>query len=257
MKKKLQALIIDSDGTIMDSKQNQFDWMKYCVTELFKKPFPYDSCSEKFLKDYVEAYTFNGLKGLYELFDIDADKESDFLWHYFDIWKGKNPSPIVDGMFETISGIYKRSRPKPGKIKGLRIALNTVNAWPSFEKQFYESGLINYFDTVITQHDIPNVFDNKVKKQLLLKPHTYSIEWILDILGVDAEEALHVGDTVHDIQCCRNLRRANHYLEKEVKVVSVTWGFDTKKNLKAEKPYKIINKPKQLVKIVEKLGGFE
>ncbi|GAI85589.1 unnamed protein product, partial [marine sediment metagenome] len=30
MKKKLYGLILDSDGTVMDSKLNQFEWLKYC-----------------------------------------------------------------------------------------------------------------------------------------------------------------------------------------------------------------------------------
>ncbi|MBL7101072.1 MAG: HAD family hydrolase [Nanoarchaeota archaeon] len=258
MKNKLSALIIDLDGTLIDSKQNQFDWMKYCVTELFKKPFPYDSCSEEFLKDYMAAYNQGGLDAIYALFDIDANEHQDFLWEHFNPWKEKNPAPIVKDMKETIMDIYRRSRPRPGKVKGLRIALNTSNAWPSFEKQIYNHWFINYFDTIVTKDDIPDLLDKKSnKKDFLLKPNTYSIEWILDLLGADAHEALHVGDTVHDIECCRNLCRKDPSNPGEVKVVSVTWGFDTKENLKAKKPYRIISQPNQLVKIVEKLGGFD
>ena len=254
--KKLYGLILDSDGTVFDSKLNQFEWLKHS-TELCKKPFPYKCCSELFLKRYNEAYHLDGLAGIYGLFGIDYNKEKDFLWENFNKWNTENPHQIVSGMKEAIFEIYERSRPKPNKSKGLRIALNTSNSWSSFKKQFYNSGLIKCFDTILTKDDIPSVTDkNGMEKELLLKPHTYSIELALDLLGVEPEEALHVGDTLHDIISCRGLCRKDSNNKREVKVVAVTWGFENKKNLAAAKPYKIINNPRQLVKIVEQLGGF-
>jgi len=255
MKKKLYGLILDSDGTVMDSKINQFEWFKYCVTKLYKKPFKYKSCSEKFLKAYNEAHHSKGLDGIYELFRIDSKKDVDFLWKHFNAWKEENPPQIIKSMQDTIFEIYERSRPKPNKIKGLRILLNTSNRWSSFENQFYESGLIKCFDAIITEKDIETIAREN-DTSLFLKPNTYSIEWALDILGVDPEEALHIGDTLEDIIACRDLKSKPN-LGKEVKVVSVTWGFETKKSLASAKPYRLIYKPQQLIKIVENLGGFK
>jgi len=257
-KKKLYGLIFDSDGTILDSKNNSFEWLRYCVTELYNKPFPYFGCSGKFLEDYNKYYGVRGLTGIYEMFGINYDKDKDFLWEHFNAWRTTSPALIIKGMKETIFEIYGKSRPRPGKAKGLRISLNTTNQWPSFERQLKESGLIKCFDTILTRTDIPETIDEQgSEKPFLLKPHVYSIEWALDLLGVEPEEALHVGDTLHDITACRTLRRKDPNVEREVKVVAVTWGFETKKNLEAAKPYKIINNPQQLIKIVEKLGGFD
>lgn len=258
MKKRLYGLILDSDGTVMDSKVNQFEWMNYCVTKLYKKPFPYKDLSGDFFVKYNNAHHAKGLIGIYGLFGISYEKDKDFLWEHFNDWKEKNPPKIFEGMKEAIFEIYERSRPKPGKAKGLRIALNTMNRWPSFKKQFYESGLINCFDLILTGDYVPPVMDEEGnEKPFLLKPHVYSIEWTLDLLGVDPEEALHVGDTVNDIMACRNLRRKDPIIEREIRAVSVTWGFETRKRLASAKPYKIISKPKQLVKVVEELGGFD
>ncbi|MBU4502438.1 MAG: HAD hydrolase-like protein [Nanoarchaeota archaeon] len=256
--KKLRGLILDLDGTIIDSRINQYEWLKHCTEDIFNKPFPYKSCSKSFLKKYISSYKKCGLRGLYEMFDIDYNNNSDILWREFNKWKKENPAPIIKDMEETIFEIYNHSRPKPGRATGLRIALNTVNTWPSFENSFYKSGLIKCFDTVITGGDIPDVIDDKgVKKHLLLKPNSYSVEWILDLLNIEPEEALHVGDTPHDIICCQNLKRRNPDGTNEVKAVGVTWGFDTKENLETVNPYKIISNPKQLIKIVEELGGFD
>ncbi|MBM3200551.1 HAD family hydrolase [Candidatus Woesearchaeota archaeon] len=255
-KKKLYGLIFDSDGTILDSVSSSFEWLKHCVVDLYKKPFPYENCSEQFLKDYNSSHRTKGLNGIYEIFGIDYDQEKDFLWENFNAWRADNPAKIIKGMDEAIFKIYDKSRPKPGKPRGLRMLLNTSNMWPSFEIQLRESGLIRCFDTIITRDNLPGVIDGDNLRPLV-KPNTYSIEWALDLLGVDHEEALHVGDTLEDIEACRNLRRKDVNTEREVKVVAVTWGFETKENLANAKPYKIINNPKQLVKIVEQLGGFD
>lgn len=258
IKKKLYGLIFDSDGTILNSKINSFEWLKYCVTILYKKPFPYEKCSERFLKDYNENNRAKRLIGIYEIFGINYEKDKDFLWERFNEWRTKNPPLIVEGVKEVVFEIYEKSRPKHGKSRGLRMLLNTTNKWPSFEKQLRESGLIKCFDTVLTREEIPDMPDEGgEKKGYLLKPNPYPIEWALDILGVEPEEALHVGDTVEDIICCKGLRRKDPNIEREVRVVAVTWGFETRKNLASAKPYKIIDDPKQLVKIVKQLGGFD
>lgn len=258
MKKKLYGLIFDSDGTILDSRPNSFKWLKYCVTQLYKKPFSYEKYTEQFLKDYNESHKFKGLIGIYEIFGISYEQDKDFLWEHFNEWRTKNPPLIVNGVKEVIFEIYEKSRPKPGKSRGLRMLLNTTNQWLSFEKQFYESGLIKCFDTILTREEVPEIInEKKEKKPYLLKPNNYPIEWALDLLGVEPEEALHVGDTLEDINACRGLRRKDPNVEREVKVVAVTWGFETRENLAAAKPYKVIDDPKQLVKIVEKLGGFD
>ncbi|MDP2907235.1 MAG: HAD hydrolase-like protein [Nanoarchaeota archaeon] len=256
-KKKLYGLIFDSDGTILDSKPNQFEWLKHCVIDLYNKEFQYKKCSGEFLNDYNKAHRVNGLVGVYEMLGINYEKDKDLLWEHFNTWRRGNPPPIIKGMKETILEIYRRSRPKPGKSCGLRFLLNTSNRWPSFEKQLDESGLIKCFDTILTRDDIPEAIDAEGNSKPLVKPNTYSIELALDLLGISPEEALHVGDTLEDITSCRSLKRKDPDVEKEVKVVSVTWGFETKENLASAKPYKIINNPKQLIKIVEQLGGFD
>ncbi|MBI2564823.1 HAD hydrolase-like protein [Candidatus Woesearchaeota archaeon] len=250
----LYGLIFDVDGTLIDSMNDQFLWLRHCVTDLYSKKFPFTNYSHVFVEKYNAAVKKEGLPGIYALFGIDYDAEKNNLWTYFKEWKKNTNISLIPGIKDAVTEIYERSRPRKGKCKGLRIALNTTNAWEGFERTIRKEGILNCFDIVLTKSELPE--DVNGVKVNLVKPHPYSIELALDLLGTDPEETLHVGDSVVDVRASKNLRRKNPDNSKKALTAAVTWGFEAKEDLEKEKPDFLITEPKQLVQLIEELDGF-
>lgn len=60
------------------------------------------------------------------------------------------------------------------------------------------------------------------------------------------EETIYIGDEIRDVEAAKSA---------ELKVISVTWGFNDKKILESYSPDFIAQKPQQLLKILEKETG--
>ena len=63
--------------------------------------------------------------------------------------------------------------------------------------------------------------------------------------GLLPEEVIYVGDEVRDIDACR---------KAGVKIISVTWGFNSKQRLAQAKPDAIVDTPSQLVQKIRQMA---
>lgn len=248
---KLLGLILDWDGTIADTQSDQFKWLKHCAEDLFSKKFPYDSLTEEFKKDYNNYYS-RGISGLYDMIGVDFEANKDRIWNEFLKWKKQAEINLFPDIKDVIAEIYSRSRPSRNRARGLRIVLNTTQKYEAIEQQFLKNGLEQYFDSKVTREMLP-----ESKSAMLTKPHAYSIEWALDLAGVNPDEALAVGDTRDDIIACRTLRRRRPDLVERVKTCAVAWGYEPESDLKNQTPEYLIQKPKELIGIIKELGGFD
>jgi phosphoglycolate phosphatase len=61
---------------------------------------------------------------------------------------------------------------------------------------------------------------------------------------VNNEEVIYIGDERRDVVSCK---KAN------VKIISVTWGFNSKKGLQKENPDYVVDTPKEILKIIKKI----
>ena len=249
---KLRALILDWDGTIADTQQDQFLWLKHCSEQLFHKPFPYLVLDERFKTDYNRYYSANGVHGLYDMLGIEFKQHEQEIWKAYEAWKTNATIKLFPGIIETLQKIYQQTRTRKDRAQALRIALNTTNRFSVIEKPYLENHLDHYIDTAVTREILP-----ETKVTILTKPHVYSIEWCLDLLGCTADESVSVGDTVTDITACRTLRRRTPDREQRVATVAVTWGYDTKEELLHHKPDYLIEKPEELINVIKELGGFD
>lgn len=66
---------------------------------------------------------------------------------------------------------------------------------------------------------------------------------ILEKNNLQPTEVLYIGDEIRDIDACK---------ENNVKIISVTWGFNTKNILKQNKPDFLVNTPSEILKIINK-----
>jgi len=233
----LLGLIFDWDGTIADTLPDQFNWLKYCA-QSFGKKFAYDNLSDDFKRDYNRYYAANGIVGLYDMIGIDFKANDKQIWAEYEKWKVNSNIVIFPQIKETIEEIYRRSRPSKTRSQGLRIVLNSTSRYSTIEKPFIQNGL-------------------EQKITVLTKPHAYSMEWALDLIGVNPDEAISVGDTTTDILACRTLRRKRPDKVERIKTVAVAYGYELKEDLACAKPDYLIEKPAELINILKELKGID
>lgn len=87
---------------------------------------------------------------------------------------------------------------------------------------------LNVFDFVVSER---NIFGKAKALKKLLKKN-----------NLKPEEVIYIGDEVKDIDACKKLG---------VKIISVTWGFNSKKVLSAQNSEFLVTKPEQILKLID------
>ena len=101
------------------------------------------------------------------------------------------------------------------------------------------------FSYVLIRHlDLEKYFDQIIcaDKKHELKPEPYLLKKVLKHLKIGSREALYVGDMVYDIEAGKNAK---------VHPIAITGGSCSRKELAQHKPYKVISKLTDLIKIVK------
>ena len=94
-------------------------------------------------------------------------------------------------------------------------------------------------DKFLDLHEIPNYFEDIETGAGLFKKAKY-IRKLMKRNGLVRKQTVYVGDETRDIQAARRAF---------IKIVSVTWGFNTRAILKKQRPSFLIDSPKELLKI--------
>ncbi len=100
------------------------------------------------------------------------------------------------------------------------------------------------FSSILIRHlDLEKYFNliACADKKQELKPAPYLLKLALKKFKIKPSEALYVGDMVYDIAAGKNAG---------VKTVAILGGSDSRKELSRLRPYKIITKLRQLLKII-------
>ena len=126
--------------------------------------------------------------------------------------------PIIDGMKETLISLH---------TMGYKMGILTSNNKKNVENFLNHYHMKDIFEFIYSEK---NVFgkDKAITKMMKIEK---------------LDEILYVGDETRDIEACKKAK---------VPIVSVGWGFNTKKNLKAHNPEYFIEEPKELLEIMKK-----
>ena len=111
--------------------------------------------------------------------------------------------------------------------RGDKLFIVTSNTSDSVNEFLRLQKMDKYFTDIITG---AGLFKKSKHIRKLIKAH-----------GLKRKETVYVGDETRDIQAARMAR---------IRVVSVTWGFNTKAALMRRRPNSIIDKPKELLEIL-------
>ena len=115
------------------------------------------------------------------------------------------------------------------KEKGLKIGIISSNSKKNIE-QYLKLKKMDVFDNICTSNKI---FGKHVEIRKLLKK-----------LDMKAGNVIYIGDEYRDIIACKN---------SSVRILAVTWGYDSLDLIKKGNPDFIANKPEEIYKIIDNI----
>jgi phosphoglycolate phosphatase len=113
------------------------------------------------------------------------------------------------------------------------------------------AGLREHFTVCVITSNEPEPVEAVLRKRGVLVDHVHAgssifgkdraIRSFLRAEGVEPGEAVYVGDEVRDVEAAH---------KAGVRVISVTWGFNSKKRLKQAQPDYLVDTPAQLMRAI-------
>lgn len=214
-----KAVIFDLDGTLLNSVEDIADSLNFTLKHHGLKEH-----STEEVKDWIG-------EGAVELMRkaIPADKMKHldiqrFLWEYRESYRINCTvkSRLYDGIPSMLDALVSR-----------KIQLNILSNKPDeltilVSRHFFHRWK---FQNILGMRD-------KVPR----KPDPTAAIEIARNLGMHTSELLYIGDSGIDIETARNAK---------MKVVAVSWGFRMKTELELLKPDYIIDKPEELIEIID------
>ncbi|MBO5896530.1 MAG: HAD-IA family hydrolase [Clostridia bacterium] len=214
---KADTIIFDLDGTILDTLEDLKNSVNHALSS--------NNLPERSLAE-VRSFVGNGIRLLMEL-SVPVDTDSALLDKCFDSFRvhykenSANNTKPYEGVVELLNQL---------KSKGYKLAVVSNKA------DFAVQTLVaDYFD---------GIFDYAVgeREGIRRKPCPDSVNDALLHLASDKNSAVYVGDSEVDVETARNAA---------IPCVAVTWGFRDKSVLEGLSPEYIIDKPSQLMDILD------
>ncbi len=209
----IKAIIFDFDGVINNGVEVHYDFYReLCKSHNIKPPF-----SDK--KEFRDWFDPRDYKPNYRNLGISLKDPKNI--QYKDYIKQVG-IPLIGGIKEVIEKLSKK----------YILAIVSTNHKEIIEHQLEDYGILKFFKPIIGNGDI-----------FKIKPHPEALLKCLEELKLSNKEVIYIGDMVSDTETSRN---AN------IKIISVTWGWSSKEELKKAKPDWIVDNPKELHKVIER-----
>ncbi|MDH4248615.1 MAG: HAD family hydrolase [Deltaproteobacteria bacterium] len=172
-----RALILDFDGTLVDSRRSIVESMEAVLAHLGLPPVP---------GDQIAALIGLPLEGVFaRLSKGEPETIAAMLAHYRSIFQrySRAHSRLFPGVRETLEALQTR---------GIPMAIATSKSRPGLEEQLDWMGLRSFFTAWVTNTDVTEK-----------KPHPEMAHRALAALGAVPETTLVVGDTTYDLHMGR------------------------------------------------------
>ena len=206
------------DGTILNTLEDLKDSVNYAVVSHGFKPYNLQE---------IKAMLGNGIKVLMELA----------------VPEGLN-NPKFDDCFKTFQEYYQlHMNDKTRPYDGIPEVMEQLN-----RKGWKQAIVSNKIDSVVqklagTYYPFVDLALGE-KDGLKRKPHPDMVLAALKKLGVTTDEAVYVGDSEVDLATAKN---------SGLDCISVAWGFREIQKLKTVGAKNIVETPKQLLKVLDKM----
>jgi phosphoglycolate phosphatase len=208
--KAYELVVFDWDGTLSDSAAHIVDSLQAASRDIGLEP-PSDERSRHIiglgLRDAME-YLFPALEPARyrELTDR-------YRVHYL---AGEQKVTLFHGVPEGLSALRARGR---------LLAVATGKSRVGLDRALTSTGLAPHFDA------------SRCADEGFSKPHPGMLEFLLDHLGVTADQALMVGDTIHDVEMAHGARMDS---------LAVTFGAHDPGKLARSRPTHTVHSPQEM-----------
>lgn len=209
----LEAVILDMDGTSLDTPHAQHAWLMQTARR-YGGLDPFPDFGPEFLDMYNDWLTRKKMPGLYEMIGVDYPGNRDAIHRDYDIFNQTHPIEFIPGMLDVIDEL---------KLRGLMLGVNTTKSLKSISAPLKRYGVDQLFDAYVTEDDIHAKAERTgLPKTEFAKPHGYSADLILRKLGVPAGSAVAIEDDTIGVLTYRNGGA-------RPRVIGVTWGYEPHK----------------------------
>lgn len=209
---KIQAILFDLDGTLLDSTDLIISSFKHVVRKQFNKDISREELIPNFGKPLVEA--MEEIAPGQGVLLVNLYREYTKI-HHDEMVK------IFPEVVETLEKLHDMNI-KLGIVTS-KVRQTALRGLQLFNLDHLFQVFVGYEDTIIH------------------KPKPEPVLYALEKLGVKAENAIMVGDSPHDIASAR---------AAGTRTVAVTWSSFPLEVLKAEQPSYMINSMTELIDLV-------
>lgn len=182
----IEAVVFDLDGTLtsfnLDYRAVRAD-VRSCLIKN-RLPASILSVNESIFQMLNKTEIFLRNQGNPEQVIKEVQREALEIAERYELEAAKSTS-LIPGVVETLDAL---------KRMGLNIGLFTINSQKSANHILERFQIIDYFDAVITRNRVRSV-----------KPNIEHLGTVLEVLEVDPQEVIVVGDGINDMKCAREL----------------------------------------------------
>ena len=204
--KKFQLLVFDWDGTLADSEACIIDAMQLASTEA---GFP--ECSKAQIRDVIGL----SLEGAIELLFPEAVEKvkkqiaNRYREYYFST--STSAVPVFEGVVDILEKLNQDN---------YFLAVATGKGRKGLDRSLIETGLAKYFHTT------------RCADETISKPDPQMLIEIIDFFGLEAPDALMIGDSEYDLQMATNAG---------VQAIAVSYGVHDANRLQQCAPLGVIH----------------
>ncbi len=201
MHRAYELLVFDWDGTLMDSESRIVNCMRSAITDL-GLALPTDSS----ISNIIGLGLKEAICMLFPAADEALVKEVKGRYRHHFLFENRTPMPLFSGAKEVLHAL---------KAEGYLLAVATGKGRPGLDKALNNTGLDKVFHTT------------RCADEAFSKPHPDMLLQILDELGVEAADALMIGDTEYDMQMANSAGTA---------ALAVSYGVHSTERLLQHEP---------------------
>jgi HAD superfamily hydrolase (TIGR01549 family) len=185
-KSNIQLVVFDLDGTLMKSDLTIYNSMVETLREI--------GISTEIPKEEFDKFIGYHFQDIFDYFKINVGDLDSYISKYKETYfKNLSQTELYPGVLETLRNL---------KHKQIKTAILTTKAQDQLEK-------------IITYFELNNYFDYLYGRRLnsKIKPSPEPLLEIMDILKVDNNSTIMVGDTELDIMCGNSAKTFTVFVE--------------------------------------------